>query len=126
MKIKVKFGKETHDEVELDTTGSVGDFKAVIYSITNVPAERQKLMVKGGWSKKGFMGTLKDDFDFSDLKIPEGSLVTVMGTADVLAAPKEVTKFVEDMTEEEKDEEFTKRYTLPKPYEKKPDYEEKI
>lgn len=88
----------------LDTTGSVGDFKAVIYSITNVPAERQKLMVKGGWSKKGFMGTLKDDFDFSDLKIPEGSLVTVMGTADVLAAPKEVTKFVEDMTEEEKAE----------------------
>lgn len=47
---------------------------------TAVPPERQKLMVKGGWSTAGFMGTLKDDFDFANIKVKEGAVVNLMGT----------------------------------------------
>lgn len=103
MKIRVKWNKENY-EVDLDTSSDVATFKALLYSLTGVPSERQKLMTKGGWSKVGFVGVLKDDFDLSQTKVKEGQTVTLMGTADVVKEPVEAIKFVEDMTEEEKAE----------------------
>jgi hypothetical protein len=34
MKVSVKWGKEKFDDVELDTSGSVADFKALLLSMT--------------------------------------------------------------------------------------------
>ena len=104
MKVKVKFNKTVFDDVDMDESGTGADFKALLYSISGVPPERQKLMTKGGWSKTGFMGTLKDEFNLSDSKIKEGQLITLMGTADEIKAPLVPVKFLEDMTEEEKAE----------------------
>ena len=101
MKVKVKFNKTVFDDVDMDESGTGADFKALLYSISGVPPERQKLMTKGGWSKTGFMGTLKDEFNLSDSKIKEGQLITLMGTADEIKAPVVPVKFLEDMTEEE-------------------------
>ena len=92
------------DDVDLNLEGSAADFKSTIFNISGVPPERQKLMTKGGWSKSGFMGVLKDDFQFSDTKIKDGQLVTLMGSAgsSEIKPPVVPIKFVEDMTEEEK------------------------
>ena len=54
MKIKVKFGKETHDEVELDTTGSVGDFKAVINNLDDARSALRRTKAFGATSVKSY------------------------------------------------------------------------
>lgn len=45
--IKVKWGKETFKNVEVDTDCDVEDFKAQLYALSNVPIERQKIMCLG-------------------------------------------------------------------------------
>jgi ubiquitin carboxyl-terminal hydrolase 14 len=96
VKIKLKWNKEVYSAVELDTTQGVAVFKEAVYKLTAVPTDRQKLMAKGGWT-----GTLKDEADLSSMTIKEGQQVLLMGSAEVVAAPKEAVKFVEDMTVEE-------------------------
>jgi len=96
VKIVLKWNREKFEDVELDTTGSVEDFKATCMSLTGVPIEKQKLMAKGVWKL-----TLKDTDDFSAMKIKEKQLITLVGTAEVLVEPKEKVKFIEDMTSEE-------------------------
>jgi len=72
--------------------------KTIIYDLTHVPKDRQKLMAKGVWT-----GTLKDDFDFTTCAgLKDGIIVLVMGTAEVIAAPVQQTTFIEDMTHEQK------------------------
>lgn len=98
--ISLKWNKNSYDNVTLDTTKPVSDFKATVFDLTNVPPERQKLMAKGAWP-----GILKDDADLNMMPIKNGQQVMLMGTANaVLPAKNEVTKvlFVEDMTAEQK------------------------
>ena len=64
--------------------------------------DRQKLMAKGAW-----IGVLKDDADMTKLKIKDGQQITLMGTAEVIAAPEVQVQFVEDMTDAEKAEKGT-------------------
>ena len=56
VKVTVKWGKETYKDVELDTAGSVHEFKAILYSMTDVPVEKQKVLCKGSvWKVRKFI-----------------------------------------------------------------------
>ena len=83
-------------EVELDPTATGEMFKYQLYSLTGVEPERQKILVKGG--------QLKDDMDLGKLAVKPNHVFMMMGTPSgtgVLSRPKEVIRFVEDMTEAE-------------------------
>lgn len=84
-------------EVELDPSSNGETFKFQLYSLTGVEPERQKILVKGG--------QLKDDTDLSTLNAKPGQTFMMMGTpaagGSALGKPKEVVKFLEDMTEAE-------------------------
>lgn len=47
VKVNVKWGKEKYDDVELDTSQDLQTFKAVLFSLTNVPVPKQKILYKG-------------------------------------------------------------------------------
>ena len=47
VKIKVKWGKQTFDNVEVNDLEDILTFKSRLYSLTNVPVGRQKLLYKG-------------------------------------------------------------------------------
>jgi len=93
-KIKVKWGKETFQDVEVNTEEEPMLFKAQLMALTGVQPERQKVMLKGA--------ILGDD-SWDKVKLREGCMLLMMGTKDedMLAQPVERTKFVEDMDEDE-------------------------
>lgn len=45
--MKIKWGKERYDDVELNTEESPEVFKMQLFSLTGVPPDRQKVMVSG-------------------------------------------------------------------------------
>lgn len=90
--VTVRWQKHSYD-VDVDVDQPPLMFKMQLFSLTAVPPERQKIMVKGGM--------LKDDAVWSSTNIKEGSKLMMMGTADVLVAPTEAIKFVEDLPEEQ-------------------------
>ena len=95
--LKLKWNKSSYS-FEFDvSSGDVATLKAIIFGLTSVPPDRQKLMAKGAW-----VGTLKDDTDFSKISFKPDLLITLMGTADVIAEPTESIRFVEDMSDNQK------------------------
>eukprot|EP00891_Asterochloris_glomerata_P004495 jgi/Astpho2/4495/e_gw1.00067.112.1_t len=95
MKVQVKWQKNTYD-VEIDQDQPPSIFKQQMFSLTGVPAERQKISVKGGM--------LKDDADWHKLGIKPGAKLMMMGTADkVPEAPTTAQVFLEDLPEDEQD-----------------------
>ena len=96
--VKVKWNKLSYD-VLLEPSAGALPFKQKVQDLTGVPVDRQKLMGKGLWS-----ATLKDDADFSKMKINAGQQILLMGTAEIVVAPEEKVSFFEDLTEEEKAE----------------------
>lgn len=78
-------------EVELSDSGK--HFKDKIQAVTNIPPERQKILVKGG--------KVADDVTIESLNIPEGKPVMVLGTPDKGLPSKPVEKqvFLEDLNE---------------------------
>jgi len=92
MKVSVKWGKHTFDDIEINTDEPASVFKAQLYTLTNVLPERQKIMVKGG--------TLKDDADWKQLGIKDGHKFMLIGSAeaDIPKEPEQKTQFVEDMS----------------------------
>ena len=80
--VTVKWGKLEY-KVPVDVNGSVLEFKASLYSLTNVPPERQRLMCKA-WK-----GVLKDDASLAGLL--DGAIVSMMGSADVTSKPLQQT-----------------------------------
>lgn len=94
----VKHAGKRH-EVELDPEANGETLKYQLFSLTGVEPDRQKVLVKGG--------QLKDDTPLSSLKAKPGQTFMMMGTpsgaqgAADLGRPKEVVKFLEDMTEAE-------------------------
>ncbi|XP_022907303.1 ubiquitin carboxyl-terminal hydrolase 14 [Onthophagus taurus] len=93
-KVKVKWGKETYPDIEVNTEEPPMLFKAQLFALTGVQPERQKVMLKGV--------TLKDE-DWSNFKLKDGTTILLMGSKeeDVPVEPVEKTKFVEDMNESE-------------------------
>ena len=94
MKVVIKWGKKTFDDVEIDTALPAVVFKTQIYSLTGVPPDRQKIMVKGGM--------LKDDASWSETGVKAGQKLMLLGTADKLPeAPTSAPTFLEDLPEEQ-------------------------
>ncbi|EFA81974.1 ubiquitin domain-containing protein [Heterostelium album PN500] len=92
VKINIKWGKEKY-EVDVDPSQPVSVLKSQIYSLTQVPVDRQKIM--------GFKGgILKDETQWKDVDLVEGKNVMMMGSAAELEKPKEPVKFIEDLPEE--------------------------
>lgn len=93
-KVKVKWGKELFNDVDVNTEEEPMVFKAQLYALTGVEPHRQKVMLKGA--------TLKDD-SWGALKIRDNATVLLMGSKeeDIPSAPQTKTKFVEDMDESE-------------------------
>ncbi|KAF8335818.1 uncharacterized protein EI90DRAFT_2969410 [Cantharellus anzutake] len=78
--------------IELDPEESPSVFKHAIYSVTGVPPERMKVMIKGGY--------LKDDTDWKKVAPKEGQTFMVIGAAGELPKPPtEKIVFLEDMTD---------------------------
>ncbi len=91
--IKVKHNGKLHD-IALDTAQPATAFKQAVYEKTGVPADRMKVMVKGGM--------LKDDHDLTKIGARPGQTFMVIGTAGELPkAPTGPITFIEDMTESE-------------------------
>jgi ubiquitin carboxyl-terminal hydrolase 14 len=91
MLVKVKWGTETYS-VDLDTSQPSDLFKAQLFALTNVPIERQKIVIAGK--------RLGDTWD--GVKVRAGMTMMLMGSADPLPEePTKQTKFLEDMTPEE-------------------------
>ncbi|KUI57032.1 Ubiquitin carboxyl-terminal hydrolase 6 [Cytospora mali] len=88
-------GNKYDVEVEPSFTGE--DFKEILYSLTGVEPDRQKILVKGG--------QLKNDADMGKLGLKSGQQIMMLGTPSAgggdLLRPKDKVKFVEDMTEAE-------------------------
>lgn len=103
MKVNVKWGKEVFSDVDVDTTQTPLMFKSQLFTLSGVPPDRQKVMIKGA--------LLKDD-DWGKAVPKEGMTIMMMGTADPISveAPKNAPVFVEDLPEEEQDTLGTKAY----------------
>jgi len=92
--VSVKWQKQVFPGIEIDTSQPPIVFKTQLYTLTGVPPERQKIMVKGGM--------LKDDADWSTLAVKDGQKLMMIGTADeIVRAPEKSPVFVEDLPEEE-------------------------
>ncbi|XVF16072.1 hypothetical protein REPUB_Repub09cG0209300 [Reevesia pubescens] len=86
--------KEVFKAVKIDTRQPPYVFKCLLYYLTGVPPERQKIMVKGG--------LLKDDADWSSVGVKQRKKLMMMGTADeVFKALEKGTVFIEDLSEGE-------------------------
>ncbi len=97
--VQFKWGKELYS-VDVDTSLPGLALKTQLFSLTNVPPDRIKIMgLKGG-------KTINDDTDLSQCGLEElakkGKKLMVMGSAQAVEkAPTEEIKFVEDLPEEE-------------------------
>lgn len=91
--VKVKWGKEIYQNVEVNTDEEPLLFKAQLFALTGVQPERQKIMLKGV--------TLKDDS--WNAALTNNMTILMMGTRDELvsAEPVERVRFLEDMNENE-------------------------
>lgn len=74
-KLNVKWQKERYKNVECNTEESPEQFKAVLFSLTGVPPERQKVMMPG---------KILGDTDYDGIKLRDGATVMLMGTAEEL------------------------------------------
>ena len=90
--VNVKWNKSSYD-VDVEAAEGLETFQAALFSLTNVPADRQKLMCKGK--------LLRADADIAALT--SDSKVMLMGTADALAAaPTKQVLFEEDLTDKDR------------------------
>lgn len=92
-KVNVKWGKEMFSDVELNTNESPYVFKVKLQSLSGVPPERQKVILKG----------VTVSNDWSNVEVKDGVTVLLMGTKaeNVPSEPVVKTCFIEDMTEDE-------------------------
>eukprot|EP00568_Trieres_chinensis_P006571 CAMPEP_0183291630 /NCGR_PEP_ID=MMETSP0160_2-20130417/980_1 /TAXON_ID=2839 ORGANISM="Odontella Sinensis, Strain Grunow 1884" /NCGR_SAMPLE_ID=MMETSP0160_2 /ASSEMBLY_ACC=CAM_ASM_000250 /LENGTH=632 /DNA_ID=CAMNT_0025452463 /DNA_START=15 /DNA_END=1914 /DNA_ORIENTATION=+ len=103
--VKLKWSKRVYDNVLSIRPGSLSDaFKEEVRALTGVPPERQKLLCRGAWKGPLPDGTPFGTADEIQSAAKKGSLaVTLIGSADAAPeAPKERTRFVEDVTPEER------------------------
>jgi len=91
--LNIKWGKEKLKDISCDTSEPPEVFKAILQSLTGVPTDRQKILIKGK--------TLKDEWKGISLKT--GMTIMMMGSADKLfKAPENSTVFLEDLNQTEK------------------------
>ncbi|GAA5878193.1 hypothetical protein JCM16303_002879 [Sporobolomyces ruberrimus] len=91
--IKIKHAGKSYD-LDVDTSAPATVFKEQVFTVTGVPIDKVKIVVKGGM--------LKDDADLSKLGFKAGQTVMVIGPAGPLPqAPAKPIVFMEDMTDTE-------------------------
>ena len=78
--------------MECDTSQDALTFKACLYGLSNVPVDKQKVMIKGK--------VLKDEDDLTKFALKNGMTLMMMGTAEEqgLREPAKPVQFVEDLT----------------------------
>lgn len=92
--VEIKWGNNIYKDVSIDFEEDPSDFKARLFSLTNVPPERQKLMLKGG--------VLKETWAPFKNSLKTGQRLMLTGTADpVISGPTKETIFLEDLPVEE-------------------------
>lgn len=90
--VKVKWGKEIFNSIEVNNDEEPLVFKAQLYALTGVQPDRQKVMCKGC--------VLKDEE--WNMQLKDGLTILLLGTKEeLLKEPVEKTLFVEDMNESE-------------------------
>jgi len=98
--VKVKWGKETFDKVEVNTAEEPMLFKAQLFALTGVEPNSQKVMLKGALLQNGSSG-----WDPLKPKLKDNATILMMGTKseNALVALKDSEKpnFLEDMDESE-------------------------
>jgi len=97
VKVVVKWGKQSYD-VEIDQTETAETFMTQLYTLTDVPVERMKILGIPG-------GMLKVTDDMSTKKLKDGLKLSLIGTAEgkESKAPEgQKIIFVEDMTAEQR------------------------
>ncbi|GMH36592.1 hypothetical protein BSKO_04465 [Bryopsis sp. KO-2023] len=96
MIVNVKWGKEVFKEVEVDMDQPPLVFKTQLYTLSGVPPDRCKVMVKG---------KLLGDETWTGVKLKEGQQMMMMGSPDAVpvVAPEKAPVFLEDLPEEEQD-----------------------
>lgn len=73
--VKVKWSKQTFDDVTIDTTEAPQLFKSQLWTLTGVPPARQTIL--------GFKGgKLRDEADWSTMGLRNGMTIMLMGTPD--------------------------------------------
>lgn len=72
--VNLKWGKQTFKDIELDTGSDAMTFKAILYGLSNVPVDKQKVMIKGK--------VLKDGDDLTKFALKNGMTLMMMGTAE--------------------------------------------
>ena len=94
--MNVKWGKQTFKDIDCDTSEDPLTFKAILYGLSNVPVDKQKVMIKGK--------VLKDGDDLTKFGIKNGMMLMMMGTAEEqgLREPAQPVMFLEDMTPEQR------------------------
>eukprot|EP01084_Bolivina_argentea_P093442 168054_1 len=92
-KVTIKYGKKKHKNIEVKPTDTFDDIQGIIFSLTQVTPDRQKIIIGG---KK-----LENDDDVKKL-IKNKILITVMGTntnKSVINSTNTTTvKFLDDMS----------------------------
>lgn len=71
--VKVKWGKESYPDIEVNTDEPPMLFKAQLFALTGVQPERQKVMIKGVTLKD----TDWDNFKLKDVSIKKCKLIVI-------------------------------------------------
>lgn len=99
MKINVKHNKNLYKDVEVDTSAddSFETLQAQLFGLSNVPTDRQKIMIKGK--------AVKSSADVQKLFTKDGIKVFLLGSADAVpTGPSKAIVFEEDLTGAQKAE----------------------
>jgi len=95
VKVDVKWGQKEFPGLVIKFDEHPDVFRAIVYSLSHVPPERQKYMLKGG--------QLKDSWKPFEGKITEGQKIMMVGAAEVVATPQKATLFIEDLPPDEQE-----------------------
>lgn len=94
VEIKVKWGKVKLKPISIDVEGDFETLQVQLFTLTGVPMDRQKVLVKG---KK-----LSADSELDKLIKKSGMKVVLIGSADELpTAPAKAIVFVEDLNDDQ-------------------------
>lgn len=74
VKVSLKWNKEKIPEFDFEAEQTIEDLQSIIYSVTNVLPEKQKLIFKGSM--------LKQEKDLAKIRGLKAAQVMLMGTAD--------------------------------------------
>ncbi|KAM3136181.1 hypothetical protein pb186bvf_011640 [Paramecium bursaria] len=94
IRVNIKWGQETFQEVPFDPSEPLDKFKALLQDLSGVPAQKQKIIFKGV--------VLKDGLDLSALKIQNGGTILLNGAKEDIKIDHKNIVFLEDLTADQK------------------------